>query len=262
MSEPVANTSPDAPTPERPASFPLMRKLDAAWYRGEQVLCAAMFLAMALIVFVAVVRDVFVTHNDLTHILPDLAICWGITFAALMTRVRRFEEIRRRLHHAAARNAVIAVVVTAAVAGLLALYLEVLPGGFYWAPKMALCLMLWVAFLGASMATHEKAHLALEFGDKIWPKAAVRWVKVFAHAVTSAFCAVLFILGVMSLIGHYDSWDAAGGEGATVASLDWLPEWAVYLIFPYVFLAMTIRFLAQTVTVATGTDITPERGPS
>ena len=247
-------------------SFPRIRRLDAAWYRGEQLACGVMFLILALIVFVAVVRDVFITHMDLAHAIPDVLITWAVVFAALLTRARKPAADGgaqpRRWKTELLKKLGVALVATLALAGIVAAYLEALPGGFYWAPKMALCIMLWVAFLGASMATHEKAHLSLEFGDKIWPKAALRWIRVFAHALTSAFSLALFILAVMSLVGHYDSWEAAGGQGATVASLDWLPEWAVYLIFPYVFLAMGVRFAAQMVTTAMGTDITPERGPS
>lgn len=238
--------------PPRPAdaapgtpSFPLMRKIDAAWYRGERWLCGFMFLAMALIVFAAVVRDVFGTRHDWVDAIVFFLLCWG----GAQTRVVKPGEKKRSV----LVNALAALVITAAVGGLVELYTQLLPGGFPWAPKMALCLMLWVAFLGASMATYEKAHIALEAGEKLWPKSIAKHVKVVAHFVTTAFCLALFVLSIMSIAGHHETWTATDGYGDVVPTLEWLPQWVVFIIFPYVFLAMTVRFLAQMVTTANGT---------
>jgi len=226
-----------------------MRRIDAAWYRVERWVCGFMFLAMALIVFAAVVRDVFGTRHDWVDALIFFLLVWG----GAQTRVVRAGEKKRPVW----LNALAAVVITAAVGGLVELYTQLLPGGFPWAPKMALCLMLWVAFLGASMATYEKAHIALEVGEKIWPKAIARHIKVLAHAITTAFCIVLFLLSVISIAGHFETWTATDGYGDVVPTLDWLPQWAVFIVVPYVFLAMTVRFLAQLVTTANGTAAPP-----
>lgn len=234
----------DVPPPGTP-SFPLMRKIDAAWYRGERWLCGFMFLAMALIVFMAVVRDVFGTRHDWWDALVFFLLVWG----GATTRLVRPGEKKRSVLF----NVIASALITAAVGGLVELYTKLLPGGFPWAPKMALCLMLWVAFLGASMATYEKAHIALEAGEKLWPKSVARYVKILAHFVTTAFCVVLFLLSIISLLEHHETWTATDGHGDTVPTLDWLPQWAVFLVFPYVFLAMTVRFFAQMVTIANGT---------
>jgi TRAP-type C4-dicarboxylate transport system permease small subunit len=235
----------DSPRP----TFPRLRRLDAAWYRAELWLCGFMFLSMALIVFLGVVRDVFGTRHDWVDALVLFALLW----LGAQTRLVRAGEAKR----SPLVNVVIAAIVTAAIGGLVELYVTLLPGGFPWAPKMALCLMLWVAFLGASMATYEKAHIALEVGEKLWPKSLQRWIKTLAHFITTAFCVVLFVLSIMSLSGAYETWDATDGHGAIVPTLDWLPQWVVFIIFPYVFLAMAVRFAAQTVTIATHKDEPP-----
>lgn len=235
---------------EKQPSFPLIRRIDAAWFRGEQLLCGAMFLFMGLLVFVAVVRDIFGTrHNPF-----DAILLFVFAYAAVRTRVRREgEKTPSQL-----ASVGIAAAITVALAGLTELYVRNLPGGFVWAGEAALALMLWVAFLGASMATYEKAHLSLEFGEKLWPKSILHLVKAFAHGVTSAFCIGLFILSIHSIEMHHAAWKAAGGHGSTLQTLDWVPLWAVYLIFPYVSLAMAIRLLAQAYTVATKTDEAPK----
>lgn len=249
----AAGPEPVAPEAGARPSFPRIRRFDELWYRGEKALCGALFLLMALVVFAAVVRDVFGTR----HQWIDAVVLFVLVWIGLQTRVHKQGERAR----GAGKNALIALVITAAVVGLVELYVRLLPGGLVWGPKLALCLMLWVAFLGASMTTYEKAHLALEAGDKLWPAKIRRYVKAFAHALTSAFCIFLLVLAIGSLVQHYTSWSAAAGDADTVPTLDWLPMWAVFLIFPYVFLAMAVRIMAQAVTMATGTAITPEGEP-
>ncbi|MFO0746846.1 MAG: TRAP transporter small permease subunit [Myxococcota bacterium] len=250
MSQSAAEPARDAGSPQ--PSFPRIRRIDDAWYRGEKWLCGVLFLFMAVIVFLSVLRDVFGTR----HQWIDAVVLFFLLWAGATTRVRKDGE-KKRSHLV---NAGLALGVTIVVGGLVELYVQALPGGLIWGPKMALCLMLWVAFLGASMTTYEKAHLALEAGDKIWPQKIRRYVKAFAHALTSAFCMLLFVLSIISLARHYDHWSAAGGHGDTVPTLDWLPSWVVFLVFPYVFLGMAVRIMAQAVTVATGTEVAAEGG--
>jgi TRAP-type C4-dicarboxylate transport system permease small subunit len=229
----------------RHPNFPRIRRLDQLWFRAEQVLCGAMFLFMGLLVFVSVVRDIFGTRHEW----PDVAILYAFVLLAVRTRVRRDGETKPGWPLSLG----IAAGITAVVAVLVEIYVRNLPGGFVWAGEAALALMLWVAFLGASMATYEKAHLALEFGEKLWPERVLHIVRAFAHAVTSACCIGLVILSVHSIREHHASWEAADGHGSTLQTMDWMPLWVVYLIFPYVFAAMTVRLLAQMYTTATKT---------
>lgn len=231
-------------------TFPRIRKIDQIWFRAEQYLCGGMFLFMGLLVFVAVIRDIFGTRHEWT----DAIILYAFALAAVRTRVPSEGKQRPTWPVAAA----IALGITVAIAALVEVYVRNLPGGFVWAGELALALMLWVAFLGASMATYEKAHLSLEFGEKIWPKSILHIVKALAHAITSACCIGLLLLTIHSLQEHHAAWVAAGGHGSTLQTLDWVPLWAVFLIFPYVFVAMTIRLLAQTFTIATKIDEAPK----
>lgn len=233
-------------------SFPRIRRIDDLWYRGEKAVCGALFLLMALIVFMSVLRDVFGTRHEWIDAVVLFVLVWG----GASTRAVKPGEKKRTL----VANLIIALVLTAVVVAAVELYLRAFPGGFMWGPKLALCLMLWVAFLGASMTTYEKAHLALEAGDKIWPVKIRRYVKAFAYALTSGFCILLLVLSIGSIIHHYTAWDVASGEADTVPTLDWLPMWAVFLIFPYLFIAMAVRIMAQAVTIAHGSDVAFEGG--
>lgn len=236
--------------PEGQPNFPRIRRIDEIWYRAERHLCGGMFLLMGLLVFVAVVRDIFGTRHEWT----DAIILYAFALAAVRTRVP--SEGKQRPGWPAAAG--IALGLTVAIGGLVELYVRNLPGGFVWAGELALGLMLWVAFLGASMATYEKAHLALEFGEKIWPTSVLHVVRAFAHAVTSLCCIGLLLLTVHSIREHYASWEAADHYGSTLQTLDWVPLWTVFLIFPYLFTAMAVRLLAQTYTIATKTAEVPK----
>ena len=46
------------------------------------------------------------------------------------------------------------------------------PRGVHWAQRLALFLLLWVAFIGASMATHDGAHLKIDAARKACPHAS------------------------------------------------------------------------------------------
>lgn len=229
-----------APPPAAPwvASHPRIRRLDAAWYRAERALCSVLFLAMAALVFAAVVTDTFGNRREWT----DAVILYGVCLLGVRTRAVKDGETRRGWPASLA----IAAAVTAGIVGVLALYLQLAPGGLIWAQKLTLVMMIWVALLGASMATYERSHLALEMGEKVWPAPWVRYVKAIAHGVTSAFCLVCFLLALHLV-------ESQRHQGILIEANRWLALWQAFLIMPYAFAAMAVRFLAQAVTVATGT---------
>jgi TRAP-type C4-dicarboxylate transport system permease small subunit len=219
-------------------SYPLVRKIDDLWYRAERALCSVLFLAMAVLVFAAVVTDTFGNRREWI----DAVILFGVCLLGVRTRAVKAGEKRPGWPVSLG----IAVAVTGAIIGVLFLYLEMAPGGLIWAQKLTLVMMIWVALLGASMATYERSHLALEMGEKLWPKKWLRYVKALAHGVTSAFCILCFVLAA-----HLVSSQAE--QGIRIEANRWLSLWQAFLIMPYAFAAMAIRFLAQGVTIATGT---------
>ena len=54
--------------------------------------------------------------------------------------------------------------------------------------NMAVVLMVWVGFLGASLATRENQHLAVDSSDRLLSPAAARLVKRFSAFAAAAFC--------------------------------------------------------------------------
>ncbi len=222
-------------------NYPLIRKIDAVWYTAERVVCGTMFLAMALLVFAAVVSDTFATRREWT----DVVVLFGFAYLAVRTREVHPERGGRKPGQVA--SLAIAALLTAVIGGAVYLYVECYPGGFVFAQKLALVMMLWVALLGASMATYERTHLALEMGEMLWPRRLLHVVKALAHGLTSAFCIALLVLS-LEMVLHDRSTDER------ILGLIWMPLWVAVLIMPYTFAAMAVRMLAQSFTLATHTE--------
>ncbi|MHA1108924.1 MAG: TRAP transporter large permease subunit, partial [Alphaproteobacteria bacterium] len=98
-------------------------------------------------------------------------------------------------------------------------------------------LTLWVAFLGAMLATREGRHLSLSTGLKIFPDRIQRYGDQLAAAASVAVSTGLFWASYQFVKSEYDFSTGAGGH--------WLPAWAMEAILPLAFLVMTLRLMVQ-----------------
>ncbi len=220
-------------------NFPRIRAFDAAWYKVEQYACGISFLVMCLAVFLAAVSGKFVARQEWSDVVALFGLVW------LGTRTRVVKEGETRMSHP--RSLVVTLLLTAAIVFWVKFFTYKYPSGVPNIDKIATVVMLWVSFFGASLATYERAHLSLEMGEKLWPKKLLHFVKAFAHALTSVFCLALLVL----------SWHMvmrAKELDTVVEPVQWLPVWMALLILPYTFIAMAIRLLAQSYTLATKKD--------
>ncbi len=177
--------------------------------------------------------DAAFVHGPVSGVL-NTAITFGVVYAALRTMAREPKLT-------VGRSLVYALGVACALALAIKAVLWAVPNGIVWGPVVSLCAMLWVGFLGGSIATYEKRHLALEMGDKLWPAAVLPFVRAFAMLVTAAFCGFLLSLSVVSLMDHYAGWQVNHLAGNLMPTE--LPKWVVFLIFPYTFGVMMLRFV-------------------
>ncbi len=240
--------------------------IDRAVHRAEKWLAGMLFLAMALIMFVSVTHRVFsreegrfsgfvlsmlrkagveadpaTVHGPVSAVL-NVALVFGVVYLALSTR-RQDQPISN------GRALGMSAVVTLALAAAVKLVLVALPNGIVWGPVVSLCCMLWVAFLGASIATYEKQHLALEMGEKLWPAKAMPVVRRLAMAVTTLFCVLLLVLSLYSIEDHYSGWVVNHLAGNLLPTE--IPKWVVFMVLPYTFLVMTLRFAGSVVSGVT-----------
>lgn len=94
-----------------------------------------------------------------------------------------------------------------------------LPTGYSWAQSYSLILLLWVGFLGASMAARQRRHLRVDLARKLMSADKLPLFNAISYTVAAGFSAVVCYLGYIYIFGPDSTyirpiWDAPG----------WLPE--------------------------------------
>lgn len=216
------------------------------WYRAEQRFVALAMAVMGVIVFLDVVHRV--ASRPMSWLAKGIvfAVLWGFSYGAL--RLRGASKSAASLAPPASVGASLgaAFALTAGLYAFLWAFLTFLPNGLVWSQTLGLVLMLWVGIVGASLATHERRHLALDLGSKLWPKRALPYVQAVGNALTAAFCLALGLLSAWSLKDHWKDWQDTQGAGGVFAALP-IPKWAAFLALPTGFVAMAVRFALQAV---------------
>lgn len=217
-----------------PAFVERARRIDARWAQVEQLTAGALFLLMALLVFVSALTEAVGPSRSSGHV----AGLWFVCSLAAWTRRRgALTPWWLALAWGAAWTLVISVALWT--------YLRWFAGGLIWAQKASLVLMLWICLLGASAATWERAHLTLELGESLWPRAWRRIVRALSRLVAALFCGIAFALALELVFDLH-------ARGLRIESNRWLATWQAIAVLPYAFLAMTVRYVSQAATEATG----------
>lgn len=252
----------------------LIQRVDAALYRLERAVAGLLFLFMAFIMFASVTHRVFSREEGrLAVLVGDLLASLGLplehdtlhgpvsgslSFAiGLWLAYAALRTMKRETPLPVAKALAYAFVITLAIAGVIKLLLFLLPNGLVWGPVVALACMLWVGFLGASIATYEKRHLALEMGEKIWPERMMPGVRALAMAVTCLFVGFLLALSILSIKDHHAGWVVNHLAGNLLPTE--IPKWMVFLIFPYTFTVMGLRFAFLAARALRGESVHEEK---
>jgi TRAP-type C4-dicarboxylate transport system permease small subunit len=125
------------------------------------------------------------------------------------------------------------------------------PAGLQWAASFSLVLMLWVSFLGASMATSDNLHLKLEAANKALPERLRRITGLLAGVLTACFCLLLAYLGYRYCGVKYDEWEMSNHLGALHDATP-IPFWASFTIVPIAWVLMAFRFIGAGVLAFRG----------
>lgn len=141
------------------------------------------------------------------------------------------------------------------------------------APNLSLVLMVWVGFLGASLATRQRKHLAVDASDRLLSPAAARFVKRFTALVAAVLTWTLTKASWALVKESLEFEDTVEGLGvwrgmdtvlnAIISRLpgqplpgtDWplleagggFPLWVAQVILPISFFMITLRFGAIAV---------------
>jgi TRAP-type C4-dicarboxylate transport system permease small subunit len=205
---------------------------DDAVYRVERGAVAAVLALMGLVVFLDVVHTVGSRQGGLLANPAFVAVLASIVAAlALATR---------GVGGAWWKGTLVGV----GLAGAQAAFVRLVPNGLVWSQTLALSLTLWLGTVGASLAAHDRRHLAMDVGGKLWPEALAPKAAAIGHFVTAAFCVLLCWLGVRSVAANWDLWASTGGAAGNLSGLD-IPKWFPSLSIPYGTAMLAFRFTLE-----------------
>ncbi len=111
-------------------------------------------------------------------------------------------------------------------------------GGITWADVCLRNLVLWVGFIGASLATKENRHITVDVVTKFVSPLFREMADLLASAVSVIIGCVFVYASVRFVISEY--------EAQTIAFLR-IPFWVVQMIIPFGFAMITFRFMLKVI---------------
>jgi len=142
------------------------------------------------------------------------------------------------------KSLAIGAVIYGALAASVKLLLTVAPSGIPGAQKLALGLLVWCGFLGASIAAREKRHIVLDAVKKKLDPPTHALFSFVGGLLTAAVCLFLGWMSATKTAQMISEWSASGGAIHRFESVP-IPEWLVTIALPIVFTIVALRFFAQ-----------------
>ncbi len=210
----------------------MIGRIDDAVYQVERAVVAAMLALMGTVVFLDVMFRVTTREGSLL----GNPVVIALLFAVLGTAAYHTRGDERAL----GKGLAVGVVVATAQA----IFVRVLPNGLVWSQTLALALTLWLGTIGASLAAHDRRHLAMDIGGKLWPAWLVPKVAAAGHVATALFAFLLVYLSTRSVVAHWDLWVATDGAAGNLAGLA-IPKWFPAASIPYGMTVVGLRFLRE-----------------
>jgi C4-dicarboxylate transporter DctQ subunit len=124
---------------------------------------------------------------------------------------------------------------TVAWMGVLFYFSLRVPNDNAWATRIALFLLLWASFMGASMATYEGRHLTIDAVRKAIPARLTPWFNGMSNLAAGAFTLAFMVLAWRYWSLRLDQVTLAGE----------IPPWLSTLAIPLPLALMSIRFIAK-----------------
>ena len=138
---------------------------------------------------------------------------------------------------------------TPAVAAIGYFFLEYIEAGYSWHKELSMVLLMWVGFVGASMATYEERNIQVDFVRKNVPAGWLRWYEAFGSIVTAFFTLILAALA-------YDT-VRAGLDSVVPLQTIRIPGYLVPLPIALGFITIAARYILRTIRLLRGTEKLP-----
>ena len=98
-----------------------------------------------------------------------------------------------------------------------------------WSEELTLTCMIYMAFIGASLAVRKKTHIRMTSFDQYMPPKVVQFIETFDDLLVLAFSAMMLFVGFPY---------ALKAGKATYVSLSWLSKFWLYAPVPFAGAAM------------------------
>lgn len=121
---------------------------------------------------------------------------------------------------------------------------ELFDGGFIWAKELAAFLMIWVGFVGASLAAKENKHIVVGIPEKLFPKKILPYVSLFASVIIFTVTILIAYLGFNYVLETREF-----GETSLVLNI---PLWIVQIIIPASLVIIAFRFIGIGIQIFNG----------
>ena len=111
---------------------------------------------------------------------------------------------------------------------------NVFDSGLLWAESFLRVLVLWIALLGAMVATRERNHISIDILSRVLRPQQVVLLRVISFVFSGMICGVVAYHSFLFVSFEY--------EDGTIAFAD-VPVWICQSIIPFGFAVMAFRFL-------------------
>jgi C4-dicarboxylate transporter DctM subunit len=123
-----------------------------------------------------------------------------------------------------------------------------IPLEYSWSKEVAMLLILWIGFFGASVCAKAGAHLRFEALEKTAPPALAKSMRALGHLASATFC------GFMAFLGYAYVFDPEVGlyvQGALLEQTQ-IPDWVQTVAVPIAFALAAARFIAAAISSILG----------
>jgi TRAP-type C4-dicarboxylate transport system permease small subunit len=124
--------------------------------------------------------------------------------------------------------------------------------GLSWSDSLVRYLVLWVAFIGAALATRENRHIQIELFSRWTGAGGRRVLTTVSHAVSIVVCGLLMVAAI-----RFIQFEAQMGGSIFLG----LPVWFPGSIIPVAFSVITFRYVLRLIT-AIFPSVHPSQSPA
>lgn len=110
--------------------------------------------------------------------------------------------------------------------------------GITWADVVGRHMVLWIAFLGAMLATRSRQHISIDLAARLVPRRARNALRFMLDVVACIVCCALTIAAVKFVIAEHEM------ETVLFAGI---PLWTIGTIIPFGFATMTFEYAVGVV---------------